>query len=399
MKNPANFARNGQQIGQFDLDDLEVLIKEAVISPGDHYWQEGMMGWKSVNEELVTRKRLRRVKAFKIGGISIVVLAGLFGTYATVEMIQESNRKRQEELATSQRLAAERARVAEAKARLAEAKEDKETIARYHELQNSIDTDIRNNFAPHYNKYSSVKTYFPKIFAGSYGQATIDQDKLVADGGTKFRNSAAIIFFVSDNGKMELLTSYYNDKWIFHVAVESSNDKGFFKTPNADPDKIIRKTDDGSVSERLVFDSETSAKFLRSLARSKDENPQLNFLDQNGETVGLYLRMGTKYISAVRDTIRLADKFIELSKFKESALSAYRRQAAAGDAEAQYGLSELVDDPEESARWLKASAAQDYWPAVLEYAKSIKETDPQRSAELNKKGLELAKKRGIDLSR
>lgn len=399
MKNPAIFARNGKQIGQFDLDSLEVLIKDAIISPDDHYWKEGMMGWKSVNEELATRKRLRRIKAFKIAGISVVVLAGLFGAYATVGMIQESNRKRQEELATSQRLAAERGRLAEEQARLAEVKADKETIARYHELQNSIDTDIRNNFAPHYNKYSSAKTYFPKIFAGSYGQATIDHDKLAADGGTKFRSSAAIIFFVSDNGRMELHTSYYYDKWIFHVAVESSNDKGFFKTPNADPSNIIRKTDDGSVNERLSFDSETSAKFLRSLARSKDENPKLDFLDKNGEAVGLYFKMGTKYISAVRDTVRLADKFTELSKFKESAVSAYRRQATAGHAEAQYALFEMVDDPEESSRWLKASAAQEYWPALLAYAKNIKETDPQRSAELNKKGLEMAKKRGIDLSR
>ena len=399
MNNPANFARNGQQIGQFDLDDLEVLIKDAVISPDDHYWQEGMKGWKSVKEELATRKRLRRVKAFKIAGISVLVLAGIFGTYATVEMIQESNRKRQEELATSQRLTAERARLAAEKAKIDQENEDKKTVARYQESQKYVDELIRNEFSPYPNKYSSVKTYFHNIFKGSHGQASVSHDKLASEGGSRYSKSPAIIFFVSDDGNTEMHTTYYGDNWIFHVAVESSNDKGYFKTPNATPANITRNTDGGSVSERLAFSSKVSANFLSALAESKAKNPKLEFLDKNGEPAGLFLTMGTSYIAALRATVRLANEFGSLTELKGLATSAYRRQAIRGDAEAQYAISQLTIGSEESSRWLKASAAQDYWPAVLEYAKSIKETDPQRSAELNKKGLELAKKRGIDLPR
>ena len=392
MKTPAKFAKNGEEIGEYDLDDLEVLIERGIVGPDDHYWREGMSEWEPVQKEISARRRLKQFKLLKLTGLGAFAMAMVAGGYLLVAQILETKRKEQEANTLALRKASE-------EAKLAQSKEDKRTISRFDAAGRALDEHIKNDFSPHFNKYSKAKTYFPKIFDGRYGEATIDHKKLAIEGGSSYSKTAAIIFFVSDNGLMELHSSYYGDKWLFHVAIESSNDKGYFKTPNADPNRITRKTDDGDVSERLSFDAETSETFLRALARSKQENPRLSFLDRNGETVGMSLTMGTKYIDAVRDTVKLADEFRELASLKQAAISAYLRQASDGAPEAQYSLSKMLTDELQCAKWLKASAAQDYWPAVLDYAESIKESDPKLSAELTEKGYELAKKKGINLPR
>jgi len=392
MPTPSRFARNGQVIGLHDLDELEALVKAGILQREDYYWNETTTDWKPVGMELEKRKRTRLKKAVKIAGASLVVLAALGFGYSSYTTAQEA--KAREALAREIRL-----REAAEEARIMQLKNDKATVARFYETKTATEQLISSKFTKHFNKYSKVQTYFPNVFLGKYNEATIDHGRLANQGGMKFSKSPAIIFFVSENGRLEMYSSYYGDKWLFHVAVESRNEKGHFKTPQASPSNITRKTDDDSVSERIAFDYETSERFLRELAKSKEANPQLDFLDKDGEAVGMFFKMGTDYIAAVKDTVTLADSFNSLEILKGEAINALSRQAEAGDAEAQYRLSKLITDQDAQLKWLKASSEKEFWPALLDYADAIKEENPKLSEELRKKGHELAKKRGIDFSR
>lgn len=43
-------SRNGEQLGSFDESDIRAGLVRGTLLPGDHYWREGMAGWKTLRE-------------------------------------------------------------------------------------------------------------------------------------------------------------------------------------------------------------------------------------------------------------------------------------------------------------------------------------------------------------
>jgi hypothetical protein len=384
----AKFSRNGNIIGEYNLNDLTSLIQQGVILTSDYYWTKEMTQWESV-QSLVTKyknSKLRKIVLW-FGGSVLIILVTIFLVSAVIKAQEAKQREITAKLEIQKQAAIE--------AKQTRIKEDDRTIEEYESaLYLTYEMKYGKNFGELYQKYSKVEKYIPTILIENRYNSSIkiDGEKLSANGGSCFPGTLALIVTVDEHGQLELCSAYRGeDKWIFHEAVESHNSEGYFKTPTAKFSDIIREQTEFSLVEKVGYDYESSDRFLRELIQSKDTNPTINFLDKNGRTVGsLYL--GTEYIKAIRDTVKLADAFKAVGNLLAPATAALRRRAEEGDAKSAYLFWSVLTDENERLKWLKASSDKQYPDAMDSYANKIKDNNPKLAEELKAKAAELRKK-------
>lgn len=377
----AKIARAGKEIGVYDLKDIPTMVEQGVILPDDHYWHDGLSGWKLVQVEIDRQARETRNKIIKITSAILGLIALFIGASIVISDIKEKNRIKEEAQRAAEAIRQQELKVAQEKANLARIQNDDHTIKVYLESKKYLESALNSSFTSIFDKYGTGKTYFHNIFKGEYSQPTINRSRLT-DSRAEAKYSPAIIFFVTDKGTIELHSSYYGEKWIFHVAIESRNENGFFRTPPANANNIKRKVDDGDVEEKLAFNSQESLKFLRSLCSLKNGTPRLSFLDKDGQEVGFGLQMNDAYWKAAKESLLLADAFKGVTELKELALEALQRRASEGHAPSQYNLFLLTDGSPSSLEWLKKSAENNYRPAALHYAERIAQSNPSLAATL-----------------
>ena len=71
-------ARNGVEIGEYEPGQLETLINQDVLRITDHYWKQGMTEWMPVDKiltELVTQKKAHRAHFIKLAAMWIFITA------------------------------------------------------------------------------------------------------------------------------------------------------------------------------------------------------------------------------------------------------------------------------------------------------------------------------------
>ena len=62
------FSRNGIEIGEYKLWEIEVMLKMGKILPTDHYWHAGMEGWSIVQKliEQIEKAQKDKIEADKL---------------------------------------------------------------------------------------------------------------------------------------------------------------------------------------------------------------------------------------------------------------------------------------------------------------------------------------------
>jgi hypothetical protein len=390
----AKFSRNGNIIGEYNLNDLESLIQQGIIMPSDYYWTDEMTQWELV-QSLVTKYKNSKLKKIVlwVGASVLIILITIF----LVSAVNKAQEAKQREIAAKLEMQKQAALVAAQEAKQARIKADDRIIQEYESAKNTAWRmswgSWMNKFQQKSQKYSKVSKFYPMIlFSKENWGIQIDDKKLSTNGGSCHPGSLAIIVTVDELGQLELCSAYRGEgKWIFHEAVESRNSEGYFRTPTAKFSDIIREQTEFSLVEQVGYDFEASDQFLRQLIKSKDANPVINFLDKNGRTVGT-LYMGTEYIEAIRDTVKLADAYKAVENLLPPASGALRRRAEDGDAKSAYLFSFIVSDKNESLMWLKASSDKQYPDGMDSYANKIKDDNPKLAEELKAKAAELRKK-------
>ena len=385
MNTPAKFARNGQEVGVYDLAELPGLLEQGIILATDHYWTSGMQSWVPVQDEITRISKAKRGKLIKALSITLAAATACVAAVLFLLKLQEDAKIAHKALEAEKAAQAEEQRIATEKA-------DKVAVEAYENLKGQAINIafMQKKFAFAGSKYSKISRFAPMIFSEDGYGIMIDRKKLAKNGGIISSNSPIIVVFVNELGNLHLESYYYGEKWVFHEAVESKNNKGFFKTPNAEFSDIIRKQSDGSVTERVSYSAEDSDRFIRSLVKSKEANPSVSFLDKNGANVGT-IYLGTEYIAAIREAVALADLYKQVQEAKKLAIGAYRRKAKNGDAASLYMLAGLTNDEKERMLLLKSSSDLGYWRAMNEYAKEIEDESPKLSEQLKAKASLLEK--------
>jgi hypothetical protein len=133
---------------------------------------------------------------------------------------------------------------------------------------------------------------------------------------------------VDDQGSLALATSYYGGAWLFHDSVGVRiADKNHASSilPRSKPQRQV--ADAGFILERCVFDTQVDQQLVREISTAKGKRIFISLLKQGGSVLGglteqqfasfpPIAELTAAEISAVRDSVELADAFAGLQASK-----------------------------------------------------------------------------------
>lgn len=135
---------------------------------------------------------------------------------------------------------------------------------------------------------------------------------------------------VDDQGSLALATAYYGGAWLFHdsAGVRIANDN-FQSTilPHGGPQRRVVQA--GFIEERCVFSAEADHQLVRDIAFARGKRVFISLMKGGGSVLGALteqqfasfppiVELSVADMSAVKDSVDLADAFVALNSAKKS---------------------------------------------------------------------------------